>query len=202
MKPSRICVLTVVALLGGAMLFSSSMAQNAAIPARATRVAVCDVGHVFDNYARRQDLNAEFARRAERLQAESDQRLKAIEDIKAELAGLMVGSEAYESRLREAERLAYERKAWIEHQTSMAERDRHRLTRQIYQQIIEAVAKVAKANGVDIVVYRKADIQPTENLAQLQQQMELRKVLYAAASTDITDGVLSELNRAYAAEGQ
>ena len=200
MKKPRIYLLVIACFLACALVFSSSSAQNAPAAGSSTAVAVCDVVQVFDNYARAKQLGSEFAERGKRLQAEDQQRVKAIENLSNELEGLMAGSKEHDQRLNEVQRLTISRKVWMQFQTELAQRDRMRLTKGMYNEIIAMVAKVAKQRGVEIVLYRKNEEQSAENMAQMLQQMELRKVIYASNNVDITDSVLLGLNAAYRAE--
>lgn len=200
MKKPRIYLLVIGCFLASVVVLSSTSAQNAPAVGSSTTVAVCDVVQVFDNYARAKQLGNEFAERGKRLQAEDDQRVKAIENLSNELEGLMAGSREHDQRLNEVRRLTISRKVWMQFQTELAQRDRMRLTKGMYNEIIAMVAKIAKQRGVEIVLYRKNEEQSAENMAQMLQQMELRKVIYASNNVDITDSVLLGLNAAYRAE--
>lgn len=200
MKKPRIYLLVIGCFLASVVVLSSTSAQNAPAVGSSTTVAVCDVVQVFDNYARAKQLGSEFAERGKRLQAEDDQRVKAIENLSNELEGLMAGSREHDQRLNEVRRLTISRKVWMQFQTELAQRDRMRLTKGMYNEIIAMVAKIAKQRGVEIVLYRKNEEQSAENMAQMLQQMELRKVIYASNNVDITDSVLLGLNAAYRAE--
>lgn len=200
MKKPRIYLLVIGCFLASVVVLSSTSAQNAPAVGSSTTVAVCDVVQVFDNYARAKQLGNEFAERGKRLQAEDEQRVKAIENLSNELEGLMAGSREHDQRLNEVRRLTISRKVWMQFQTELAQRDRMRLTKGMYNEIIAMVAKIAKQRGVEIVLYRKNEEQSAENMAQMLQQMELRKVIYASNNVDITDSVLLGLNAAYRAE--
>lgn len=199
MKNSRVRLLVILATGAVTALLINASPGQGQLPSASAKVAVCDVAQVFDNYIRSKDLSAEFAGRGETLKAEDAQRLRAIENLQSELAGLMVGSEEYERRLNEAHRLSIDRKAWMEFQSQLAERDRLRLTKEMYDEVIATVDVIAKQRGIEIVIYRKGQEEPAESMAQLLQQVELRKVIYASDKADITDAVLLSLNEAYRA---
>jgi len=59
------------------------------------------------------------------------------------------------------------------------------------------VETIARQRGIQIVLYDRAQDQEAENMGQLLQQVELRKVVYASKSVDLTDTVLLALNEAY-----
>jgi len=206
MRHRNAYLLLAAGLLAGTVMLGSSLAQESpstssavSAPSAATTVAVCDVAQVFDNYLRGKELSAEFRDKSEKLRGEDDQRAKAISDLQGELEGLMEGSKEYEQRLSEVHRLTIERTTWRQFQTDQVDRDRLRLTRQMYDEILQAVTQVAKSKGVQVVLYHKRQDEKTENMTELLQQVELRKVLYAADSVDITDQVLQEVNKAFEA---
>lgn len=198
----NVYLLVFVVLLTGAVMFGTSRGQQSPATAPATVVAVCDIAQVFDNYVRGKELSAEFRGKQDALRAEDDKKLKAINDIKAELDGLMEGSKEYEQRLNDIQRLALERTAWRKFQTAKVDRDRLRLTREMYREIIDTVAKVAAARGIQIVLYNKRQDEKAGSMTELLQQVELKKVLYASGSVDITDEVLAEVNKSYNATKQ
>jgi len=206
MRHRNAYLLLAAGLLAGAVMLGSSPAQESpstssavSAPSAATTVAVCDIAQVFDNYLRGKELSAEFRDKSEKLRGEDDQRAKAISDLQGELEGLMEGSKEYEQRLSEVHRLTIERTTWRQFQTDQVDRDRLRLTRQMYDEILQAVSQVAKSKGVQVVLYHKRQDEKAENMTELLQQVELRKVLYAADSVDITDQVLQEVNKAFEA---
>jgi Skp family chaperone for outer membrane proteins len=186
------------AIVAGAVLLGRSSAQpqpTAQLPA--ATVAVCDVAEVFDGYTRGKQLSADFSRRGERLNVEDEERAKAIQDIESELQGLVPGSEAYESRLKEAQRLTIDREVWRRMQAAQVDRERISLTRDMYNEILAAVKKIATKKGANVVLYEKGRQEQATTLAELLQQVELEKVLYSDDAIDITSDVLTELNTAY-----
>ena len=65
MKAARVYVLVIAALLGGAVLLGRSFAQSPSTAAGPTKVAVCDVVKVFNNYNRAKDLTANLNEKRE-----------------------------------------------------------------------------------------------------------------------------------------
>ncbi len=199
MKAARVYVLVIAALLGGAVLLDRSFAQPPSTAAGPTKVAVCDVVKVFNNYNRAKDLTATLNDKRETVKAEAEKRLQAINTIGMELEELVRGSKEYERRFNDVQRLTIERTAWLQYQEALVMRDHHRLTKEMYQETIKMVGLIAQERGVQIVLSRMSEDFQSENTPQLLQQIERRKVLYAADSVDLTDTVLKRLNEAYRA---
>jgi len=197
MRISKTHLLIIGALLTGAIVLSNSVAQDRDPLAGGTRTAVCVIVKIFDNYIRGKELSEEFSERLRRLQAEDQQRVQVIEELNRELEGLKAGSTEHEARLSRAEKLTIDRQVWKQHQTRLAERDRLRLTKEMYDEIVKMVETIARQRGIQIVLYDRAQDQEAENMGQLLQQVELRKVVYASKSVDLTDTVLLALNEAY-----
>jgi Skp family chaperone for outer membrane proteins len=201
MKPRRFHLPIAAAAILGAALMGRTMAQPQAAPPQlpATRAAICDVAEVFDNYLKGKQLSTEFRQRGEKLNTEDEQRAKAIQDIDSELQGLVPGSDAYQARLKEAQKLKIEREVWRQMQVSQVDAERLTLTGQMYDEILAAVKKIAAVRGANLVLYDKHQMEQPTSLTDLLQQVELKKVLYADETIDITDDVLKELNTAYEA---
>jgi len=200
MKVSRWTMLA-AALLAGAVVLTRSPAQTRPTAVAATRVAVCDVVGIFNNYQRAKDLTAKLNERRRSIQAENEQRGKEIEAIKMELEGLKKGSREYEKRFKEMQRRTFDRAAWLKYEESLAIREHHRLTREMYTQIQETVATVARRQGFHIVLFRDPEKLTSQNTSELLRQINMRKVLYSDDRVDITEETLRTLNETYKASG-
>jgi Skp family chaperone for outer membrane proteins len=199
MKASGKHLLALVGLLGGAILLGRCLAGDPAAVTAAARIAVCDIGHVFDQYERVKEINLKRNKEVQEIQAEDQRRLKAIDELKTELESLAPGSNEHEARYKEVQKQSIEREAWLEVQKTMSMHDHHRLMKEIYEQIVQEVGKAAEENGIQIVLYRSREKLQTENTSQLMQQMALRTILYASDNVDVTETVLTRLNQAYRA---
>ena len=197
MKRTGLYLAAVVVVAVGAILWRYAHAQPARATVPATRVAVCDIVEVFDNYQRAKDLTAAMKGQAEKIQAENQKRGKAIDAIKMELDALNPSSKEYDKRLNDMERLAIERKAWLDYQTAKNMRNHHRLTLEMYQEIRAMVAQVAKEQRIQMVLHRNRSKVETRNTRELLQTIAARKVIYAGEECDMTESVLARLNQAY-----
>lgn len=197
MMKSQTRIILLVAVLCGVAWMGRSFAQNTVTVQPATRVAVCDVVQVFNNYTKAKDLTAKLNARRDEIKAENDSRVKSIENMAMEIEGLREGSPEYETRMNEIQRLSIERQAWIQFQQQLTMRDHHRLTREMYDEILVMIRNVSQENGIEIVLYHMNEDIASEDTEQLLQQIQARKVLYASPQSDLTETVLARLNRAY-----
>jgi len=181
-----------------AAVWNVSWAQPAA---GGSSVAVCDVVEVFNSYDRARDLTEKLNERRAEIERENRERLDAIEAIQTELEGLREGSPEYEKRFEEMQRLSINRKAWLQYEDQLALREHHRLTREMYEEVTSMVGRTAAERGYDVVIYVERGPVRSENTQELLAEIARRRVLYAAERVDLTDTVLTELNRAYGGAG-
>ncbi len=76
-------------------------------------------------------------------------------------------------------------------------REHHRLTKEMYHQIIKKISQVAKANAIDLVIYRPLGEIKSQSTQQLIQEISQRRVLYVNPKADLTQVVLGGLNEDY-----
>ncbi|HUU59501.1 MAG TPA: hypothetical protein VMZ50_08160, partial [Phycisphaerae bacterium] len=72
-----------------------------------------------------------------------------------------------------------------------------RLTQDLYQEIRQAVAAVAKSRGVDVVLFFERKERPTNSTPELARQIETRLVIWHDPRLDLTEAILAHLNKAY-----
>jgi Skp family chaperone for outer membrane proteins len=179
-------------------LLATSVAQQA--PGGATRIAVCDVAEIVDNYARVKDLNAEIQRRQQALKAEDEKRMEAARAVSMELQDLKPGSPQFEQRFQELERMRVDRKGWLELQEGILTRWHLQNMRDVYNEVVETIALVAREQGLNLVLYHEsAGLTEQAGLQQLLAEIARKKVLYRDPQSDITQTVLLRLNQKYGA---
>lgn len=201
MSKLQLCLLIAVAALTAAGFYGSAIGQTAA-PASPTRVAVCDIEEIYGNYSRATDLVAKLNQNREALRAENEERGRAISAIQMELEGLKEGSQEYQDRYNEVQRLTIERQAWLQFKEAVTLREHSRLTSQMYDEINQAVETIAKEAGYQIVLFKQRPELRGGETRDVLEQIRSRKVLYSDPSVDITQAVLTRLNDAYRAKGQ
>ncbi len=199
MKTSKIYTLAFAAVVAVAIFLGNSFAASTAITAGPTKVALCDVVHVFNNYGRADDLTDRLNEKRNALQLEAESKLRAVEQMQMELEGLVEGSQQFEARLADVQKLEIERQAWGQIKEASILREHHRLTKEMYNQILAKVAQVAKARNVDLVMYQVRGELLGANTQQLLHEIAQRRILYASQGMDLTEIVLTSLNDDYAA---
>jgi len=200
MTRRKLHILVLAGLVTCAALLTAAVAQGPAAPAN-TRLAVCDIVLVFNNYQKSKDLTAELNESRSKLQAEKKQREEAIERLRLQLEALTVGQPEYEKRLGEMQKMVLELKVWEQYEETLLMRRHHRLTEEMYEELLTALGEVAHEQGYSVVLYTNRNRIESQNSAELARAIESRKVLYNDPSLDITDAVLARLNQKYRASG-
>lgn len=201
MISKRIYLLAIATLVGVAAFLTHSAAQTAPPTPATTKIAFCDLVAVFNDYQRAKDLTAKLKDARDATEAERQQREKRIEALRRELESYKRGSQQYERTVNELTRQGIELEAYMRFQEQLALREHRALTEEMYKEILGAVGRVAKANGVAIVMQREQEQLETRDTNAMLQQIYNRKVLYFAESLDITEAVLKLLNRDYKPAG-
>jgi Skp family chaperone for outer membrane proteins len=174
-----------------------AVAAPAAAPAP-TKAAVCDLFVILKNYDRGNDLKKELKARIDKITAEGDKRGKEITKIQDTLEELKPGSKEYDAQLNKMTQLTIDRQAFLNYQDELAKRETYRYTKEVYQDVLDAVEKVAKERGYQLVLFKESANLTSRTYDELLEQIARRKVLYSDPSLEITDDVLKRLNRDYA----
>ena len=198
---SLLMIFVVAATLLLALRSTVAQAPPTAPAAPAARVAVVDVGAVFNNYARRNDLNAQFEADRKKLNDDDKVKEQAIEQLQKALESGDIKPETkeYQAQIDQFELLNLERRNWRQFHEQRFVR-RHRLLMEgLYQDIVKAVEKTAKERGFDLVLYREDMDLDSANAAELMAKISQRKCLYVDPALDLTKIVTERLNRDYKA---
>ncbi len=200
MKKNHAILLTLVLAVCGTLLLDRSLAQPdvAAPPAikPATAIAVCDVEAVFEQSKRAGDLAEEFQKRGDAFRIQAQEKLGKIKEEQAVLAQWKgrEGSKDYERQFSKVQEMSIKLKVWEEVENMKIKRDRYNLTRELYGQIMDTIAVVAKKRGIQMVIYRSKGELKGGSVAELLQRIDSRKVLYNIPEADLTATVLTQLN--------
>lgn len=170
--------------------------QNAA--ASATRVAVVEVEKVFNDLSERSKVEADINTRISDLQKWQQDQSKEIEAIKADLGVLKPDTAEYNKKLDALTKMAISVKVESDFRQRQIEQEKAIQLENLYRKVIDAVERVAKNDGYDLVLFK--DNIPSlrgANQQQIAQIIQIRKCLYAAPQMDLTDRVKTMLNNDY-----
>ncbi|MBU0637596.1 MAG: OmpH family outer membrane protein [Planctomycetes bacterium] len=190
-------------VLAGAVVFSVTsalLAQNTGMRISG-QVACVDVVKAFNEYQRQKDLNEEMKQLQQELQQEDEQRRQKIDELQATVQAMDEQDPAYVQRMQEWFELQVEYKTWGELKQAHLTREVGLWSGKMYQEIVQATAAIAQNDGYTLVLYRD-EFQLVADPQAVQEQIRMRKLLYAHPSLDITQAVLDKLNADYRAQAQ
>ncbi|MBL7220991.1 MAG: OmpH family outer membrane protein [Phycisphaerae bacterium] len=196
MKSSKlVIVLVIVAAVG--LVVATHLDAQSGDKAPAGPVAVCNVLEILNNCQKAKDLTARLNKERGRIEKEVKSRSEAIDNLTKELKLLTVGSEEFEQRFAETQRLQINREAWLKFEQTKAMRTHQKLTREMYDEVQKAIGIVAKSRGIKMVFHQQRGKLQAATTAEMRAEISRRQVLYSAEAVDITASVLSSLNAAY-----
>lgn len=173
---------------------------GATLQGQPTAVAVVNMERVFDSLREKTEIEAQMRARAERLNREQEQRHRNIQQLRQDLEVLAPGSEAYTQKEAEMREAVMAFRLWTELEHQQLEIDRGLHLEGLYRRTLEGIRETASERGYDLVLYKESPLQlQGGDPAEVQQQIALRKVLYANDSIDITDDVVQRMNNQHEA---
>jgi Skp family chaperone for outer membrane proteins len=190
-------LLLCLAGLTGAGLLSLTRSEAQVAGSTGGTVAVCNIVEVFKEYQRAQDETEKLNQERNAFAAEAEKRKKRLESLQNEAEGFKPGSQAHEDALQRMQKEMIEFRVWEQFQQNLILRKHRRLTEEMYEQIKDAIAQVAKEQGYAVVVQLESGQLQARNVEELIAQIDRRKVLYHADSVDITATVLQKVNETY-----
>jgi Skp family chaperone for outer membrane proteins len=158
------------------------------------RIGVASVRRIIENSGKNAQWEAKAMAEGEKIRAELEKLSKELQAIEADMATRKVGSNDYLNLMRQGT----EKQAVLEakdkfYQQELALKQQQRIE-QLYQEIIVAIASVAKEKGLDIVIAKEEFQFPSTSLRELTLVIQTSKVLYNAEHMDITNEVLAVLD--------
>ncbi len=199
MTHRRTIPIVAVAAVVGMLLWSQSQARSpkrSKIPA-AARIAVCDMEQVVGNSARAKHRTKTFKKRRKRIQQAEQARGKEIKNLQMELEEAKPGTKAYKAQLEVIRKKLFELRVWQQMQQEYMERSYYVDTRRMYNDAAAIIAKFAAEEGIDVVMHRRTAPLTGKNVDDLVDNVDARKVVYAAKELDITDKIMARVDAAF-----
>jgi Skp family chaperone for outer membrane proteins len=174
--------------------FFALLLASASVFAATPSIGIVDEQEIFKKYAKATDLQAEIRKSEEAAQASVNERIKAVEQLQAELQSIdkrgqdpMLsenGKKAVGAEFQQKNATFQQRRAELQNFVTEARNTIQQRVGELNKQIIAdaraQAEKVAKAKGLNLIIGKAP-------------------VLFSDASLDVTDDVLKELNAAYKA---
>ena len=185
-------VLTTAVLSLNSTVFAQGQPDN--VP---HRVGLIDMGHIFKNYKRVEDLLKDLKAEVSKTDQQAKSMANTIKQKSEQLKQLKEGTPAYTN----LERQLAQEAANFETFRKVAQRDFLRKEAQIYRtvylEVAEAVEKYAEYYKYTLVIrFNRDGVDDTQKTAEVVNRMN-RQIIYHREEDDITTSILDYLNRRY-----
>lgn len=169
-----------------------------AVKGRPTALAVVDVQKSFDSLSEKVQVEADLQSAADKIKQEELDRQKDLKQLQEDLGILARNTPAFTQKSDELEKKVVEFQAWRNWQTAKLSRERGVRIEDIYRKLTDAIGRVAKESGYDMVLFKEGPIRfPADKPEQISAMVQVRKVLWAADDLDLTEQVIQKMNNEY-----
>ena len=174
----------------------------------ALKVGVVDLVEVTNNYERTKDASADLQVEQANLKAETEPKVKEIEELRLKRDGFNKGTEEWEQLNDQNLKKQLELRNWVALQRFRIERRHRDVLLDMYRHITDVVDRVAKKEGLDLVFTQafleppQIDVEESTGLEDLKKRIIGQRVLYPTAAKDLTEDVLKILNAEYKTKGK
>jgi Skp family chaperone for outer membrane proteins len=196
-----IAVAAATALLAG----SAVGAPRPAAPPQGTRTATVNLPRLIDKLQERQEFEMQIAAMRNQYLEEANARKKKLESGLKEIEAMADTPERQE-RLEPLLLEQLELENWANSRMADIDRERSLMWRSIYRNLRSEAAKLAEAEGYDLIILDDgSDDLPTNREIkmpleqQVLEQFQRRRVLFASPAHDMTDKLIVRMNNARAA---
>jgi outer membrane protein len=163
------------------------------------RVGVVNVGQILARYRRAQDLEKslteEFGPKQEEFETRRKELARRLAEFRSE-----AGGEQDPARLREAKEIETEEfllKLDLRQHGREVEAARDRAARRIADEISAVCARIARADGYDLILKLNGPMAPVRDDRGALEAFQLEGILYCSPGIDMTSRVLELLEDAY-----
>jgi len=174
----------------------------------ALKVGVVDLVKVTNNYERTKDASADLQVEQANLKAETEPKVKELEELRLKRDGFNKGTEEWEQLNDQMLKKNLELRNWVSLERYRIERRHRDVLLDMYRHITEVVERVAKKQALDLVFTQafleppQIDVDESKGLEDLKKRIIGQRVLYPTNAADLTEDVLKILNAEYKAKGK
>ena len=183
------------------LIGNQSTEANQAAPAEKTAVAMVNLEKTFNGLEEWLAVESQLMELGAKLEDEAERRKEEVEGLFADTEDYPVGSQKFKDAQRKYEIKALEFQAYVAmHQARSMEFNDTQI-RRIYEQIKASAEAIADERGYDLVLVHDSVVPIPENSQEILSQISSRRVLFARVQMDITEALITEMNKAYRAGG-
>lgn len=175
-------------------------------PARAElKVGVVDIIEVMNRYERTDDANRELKMDLARLESMTKPKAQKIEELRNQRDGFNKGTEEWKRLDERAMKAEIELRTEMAYEQAKIEKRHIETLHELYRDIRDVVASVARSKGIDLVFTRawleppRIDMEEARGLEDLKGRIVGQRLIYPGEPVNITSDVIEKLNRDYKA---
>jgi Skp family chaperone for outer membrane proteins len=176
--------------------------ERSARPAAASRIAFVDLGEVYRQYKKTEDMSQEVKKAMSAGNARIEQMVEQGRDMEKPLRDGTLEKESPE--FAEREKKVHQLAGNISTFKAVKERELKqqeiKALLEVYEDVTEAVRQFAEQNGYTLVLKIDREFQAAKSYRTIQQTLN-QGVLRHNSRDDITDAVIAWLNKQYEAAG-
>ena len=191
MKLKSIIVMVLVIVMSG---FIVSAGAEKAADNKCLKIGVVSVRKIFQDCKRNTKYRQEMSAERDKLEAELESLSKDIDASKSRLKMLKSSSADYLSGMKDVldkQGSLQAKQEYFKRQMDMREQA---VIEQLFKDVINATAVVAKEKGFDMVFEKSEPDLPASSSNELTLTISTYKVLYNAGCEDITDAVMAKVD--------
>jgi Skp family chaperone for outer membrane proteins len=186
------------ALILAGMLFSGASALAD------VKIAVANAGKIFSEIKEKKDWEQKMQQDQKTLQDTAFQKQQKVKSLTEQRDNLRTDSPQYSDKDKELQSAKIDYEVWAQIQQAESARTNKMQTKALFDKIVNAVAEVATAKGIDLVIADQHPEVPDNfldqaTLEQVRALLGQRNVLYSSPQVDITQDVITAMDAKYSA---
>jgi Skp family chaperone for outer membrane proteins len=185
---------TLVASAVGAGLLAAQASAQEKPTTGGLKLALVDIGVVFKNYKRKDDLEKQINAKKESLENQAKEQGNKIEGVRKQLELLKADTPLWRQKRNEVKLLIKEAEAMRDSMDEELKLEVENLTLMILDEIEEKVREFGKSQGYDFVLKVDSKGWGDERFQERIFRAQVSSVLYYDARLDVTNTVLASLN--------
>lgn len=189
-----------VCLSGVSYFFSTAFGQGKGAPpadeAMPHKVALIDMGYVFNEYEKLKELQEDFNAEQQKAEADAKRRIDVIKGKQEEIKTFKQGSQEYIEREKDLLKYMSDFEAFKKQTELELARRRANMLQTVYLEVQDMVEWIAKRKGYTMVLRFNREELSSNDPQKLMQGLQ-RQVIYHRAEDDITNVALQYLNQQY-----
>jgi Skp family chaperone for outer membrane proteins len=168
------------------------------------KIAVANAGKIFSDIKEKKDWEQKMLQDQKTLQDTAFQKQQKVKSLQEQRDNLRTDSPQYADKDKELQSAKIDLEVWAQIQQAESQRTNKLQTKALFDKIVNSVAAVATAKGIDLVIADQHPEVPDNfmeqaTLEQVRQMLGTRNVLYSSPQVDITQDVITQMDADYSA---